>query len=171
MKDEIKEIINQLEIVARKHTIEVYEDGSKIETMPASVVDELRLNNYSSKILLDYITNLQEEIHKKEAMYDSLAVDYRLSQEENDILKRDIEAMKHNYNLLVRCIENGESMTQKFENGLTYQDYKSRNEKAIEYIHNHQPVFELSNKEQIQEWFEKEYYIELLNILNGGDEE
>lgn len=55
-------------------------------------------------------------------------------QEENDILKRDIEAMKHNYNLLVRCIENGESMTQKFENGLTYQDYKSRNEKAREMI-------------------------------------
>ena len=59
MNNEIKEIINQLEIVARKHTIELCEDGSKIETMPASIVDELRLNNYSSKILLDYITNLQ----------------------------------------------------------------------------------------------------------------
>lgn len=61
MKDEIKEILNQLEIIARKHTIEVCEDGSKIESMPASVVDELRLNNYSSKLLLDYITNLQEK--------------------------------------------------------------------------------------------------------------
>jgi hypothetical protein len=61
MKDEIKEILDQLEIVARKHTIEVCEDGSKIETMSASVVDELRLNNYSSKLLLDYITNLQHE--------------------------------------------------------------------------------------------------------------
>ncbi len=64
MKDEIKEILNQLEIVARKHTIELCEDCSKIETMSASVVDELRLNNYSSKLLLDYITNLQEEKDK-----------------------------------------------------------------------------------------------------------
>ena len=53
------------------------------------------------KPLLDYITNLQEE---------------------NGRLKRDIEAMKHNYNLLVRLIENGESMTQKFENALTGGD-------------------------------------------------
>lgn len=43
-------------------------------------------------------------------------------QEENDILKRDIEAMKHNYNLLVRLIENGESMTQKFIKGLQGED-------------------------------------------------
>ena len=64
MNDEIKEILNQLEIVSIKHTIEVCEDGSKIETMPASVVDELRLNNYSAKLLLDYITNLQEENEK-----------------------------------------------------------------------------------------------------------
>ena len=46
---------------------------------------------------------------------------------------------------------------------------QKRNEKAIEYIHNHQPVFELSSKEQIQEWFEKEYYVNLLNILQGGN--
>lgn len=60
MKDEIKEILDRLEIVARKHTIEICDDGN-IETLPASIVDELRLNNYSSKLLLDYITNLQEE--------------------------------------------------------------------------------------------------------------
>ena len=42
MKDEIKEIIDKLEIVARKHTIEVCDDGN-IETMPANVIDELRI--------------------------------------------------------------------------------------------------------------------------------
>lgn len=42
--------------------------------------------------------------------------------------------------------------------------------KAIEYIHNNQPVFELSSKEQIQEWFEKEYYVELLKKLKGEEE-
>lgn len=60
----IEEILFDLEIVARKHTIEVREDIGKIETMPASVVDELRLNNCSAKLLLDYITNL-EEIRKE----------------------------------------------------------------------------------------------------------
>lgn len=48
-------------------------------------------------------------------------------------------------------------------------DLEIRINKAIEYIHNHQPVFELSSKEQIQEWFEKEYYVELLNILKGEE--
>ena len=42
--------------------------------------------------------------------------------------------------------------------------------KTIEYIHNHQLVFELSSKEQIQEWFDK-FYAELLNILRGEDNE
>lgn len=47
--------------------------------------------------------------------------------------------------------------------------YKKRCELAIEYIHNNQPVFELSSKEQLQEWFEKEYYVELLKILKGEE--
>ena len=50
-----------------------------------------------------------------------------------------------------------------------YDKLQQRIDKAIKYIHNHQPVFELSSKEQIQEWFEKEYYVELLNILQGDD--
>lgn len=60
MSEETKKILFQLEIVARKHTIKVTDTGN-IETMPASVVHELRLNNYSAKILLNYITNLQKE--------------------------------------------------------------------------------------------------------------
>ena len=48
-------------------------------------------------------------------------------------------------------------------------ELQNRINKATNYIHNHQPVFELSSKEQIQEWFEKEYYVELLNILQGSD--
>ncbi len=82
MSDEIKEIINQLDIVAGKHTIEVCEDGSKIETMPASAIDELRLNNYSSKLLLDYITNLQTI----EREYSSLLSENAELQQENDRL-------------------------------------------------------------------------------------
>ena len=89
MSDEIKQIINRLEIVARKHTIKVCEDGSKIETMPASVIDELRLNNYSSKLLLDYITNLQQKYEK--ADYDR----HKLFEEKNRLNNIINELEKH----------------------------------------------------------------------------
>ena len=49
------------------------------------------------------------------------------------------------------------------------KELEDRIDKAIEYVNNHQPVFELSNIKQIQEWFEKEYYVELLKILKGSD--
>ena len=99
MSDEIKEIINQLEIVARKHTIQVCEDGSKIETMPASAIDELRLNNYSSKLLLDYITNLQTI----EREYSNLLSENAELQQENDDYKSKVEkAVKLIHNELDR---------------------------------------------------------------------
>ena len=73
---------------------EILDDLLFTTTLPNASV---KLNKEKLNQLKNYITNLQEE---------------------NDILKGDIEVMKHNYNLLVRCIENGESITQKFENGL-----------------------------------------------------
>lgn len=116
MKDEIKEIINDLQRVADR---KCYPE----DILCGSIAQEW----------VDYITNLQEENERVSNLY----------------------------------------QTYEEANGLwikKYEDYKSRNEKAIEYIHNHQPVFELSSKGQIQKWFEKEYYVELLNILNGGDD-
>ena len=47
-------------------------------------------------------------------------------------------------------------------------DLQQRIDKAIEYIHNHQLVFELSSKEQIQKWFD-EFYRDILNILRGEE--
>ena len=109
MKDEIKEIINQLEIVARKHTIEVCEDGSKIETMPASVVDELRLNNYSSKLLLDYITNLQEELEEEKRIEQASLDTITNLQEEVEDLREDNYA----YHQLIK-IQNKREYRSKF---------------------------------------------------------
>lgn len=40
---------------------------------------------------------------------------------------------------------------------------------AIEYINNHQLVFRLSSKKQIENWFD-EFYKDLLNILNKGSD-
>ena len=45
-------------------------------------------------------------------------------------------------------------------------NYKSRIEKAVEYIQNHQLVFELSSKKAISQWFYM-FYKDTLNILNG----
>ena len=49
-------------------------------------------------------------------------------------------------------------------------DYKSRCEKAVEYIQNHQLVFELSSKKVISQWFDM-FYKDTLNILNGRSDE
>ena len=119
--------------------------------------------------LLDYITNLQEENERYKRIFEGKErfskimpddtdfiilskADYDRQQEENERLKKD--------NLLLIDYQD---MEQK------YDDYKLRNEKAIEYIKH--------------EWFKREQigishlsfsYDELqkiLNILNGGDEE
>ena len=92
-----------------------------------------------------------------------------------------IELTWEETHLLLNYITNLKQEKQEMKNGWQQEVYnkdeilnrwyetQGRIDKAIEYIHNHQPVFELSNKEQIQEWFEKEYYVELLNILQGDD--
>ena len=91
---------------------------------------------------------------------------------------KEIERLKNGYcKLKVKC-NNGEcdctneeydGMAQSNMKGaLKLEHYKSRIDKAIEYIHNHQLVFELSSKKQIQYWFD-EFYKDLLNILKGSD--
>lgn len=40
---------------------------------------------------------------------------------------------------------------------------------VIDYINNHQLVFRLSSKKQIENWFD-EFYKDLLNILNKGSD-
>jgi hypothetical protein len=97
MKDEIKEILDNLKYTAKKHTIQVLENGGKIEHCPQEIETELRLNTYSANILYDYITNLQEENERVSNLY----------------------------------------QTYEEANGLwikKYEDYKSRNEKAIELL-------------------------------------
>ena len=189
MKDEIKEIINQLEIVARKHTIEVCEDGSKIETMPASVVDELRLNNYSSKILLDYITNLQEKLKvsqtnektyrlemqditkilglEEHTTFDEVKEYATNLQEEKDKFKE--YAKNYLKSKIDRKNEELEFVKTKFieEHNKCY-DYKSRNEKAKSLTNR---TIEIIKQ---QPSGNDEWILERLNGINyclGGDEE
>ena len=109
MKDEIKEILDK---------------------MPKSITKILSIPSKDAKILLDYITNLQEE---------------------NKRLKKD--------NLLLIDYQD---MEQK------YDDYKSRNEKTIEYIRS------LCYIESKNEWFTYGDDLSpehIVNILQGSDKD
>ncbi len=64
MTEKIKEILNNLRYTAKEHTIQVLENSGMIESCPQQIPTEMRLNSYSAKILLDYITNLQQENEK-----------------------------------------------------------------------------------------------------------
>ena len=124
----------------------------------------------------EYATNLQEELKEYKMLFDAFSkrpYAHRYLEEKKkelgnkNIIGLDSEMIYKDYYDLQE--ENKQTKLLKEKYQLEKEVYKLKNEKAIEYIHNHQPVFELSNKEQIQEWFEKEYYIDLLNILNGGE--
>ena len=183
MNDDIKEILDKLEIVARKHTIEVCDDGSKIETMPASIVEELRLNNWSAKLLLDYITNLQHT----EDLYNQLLKDYDELQQENEKLKNIISSVKEDFLNANNELTNLQQKLEEYKDTETYskrflykankdrlnanlelvkelEGYKSCCEKVVEYIKEHTTSFGDVFIPASESWY-------LSDILNGGSDE
>ena len=80
----------------------------------------------------------------------------------NDEIKEILEALDN-----TACCPYHDDMCKKAKNYITNlqqenEDYKSRCEKAIEYI----------NKNKHLNWYVESLFTdELLNILNGGDEE
>ena len=104
------------------------------------------MNDEIKKILLDYITNLQQE---------------------NERLKEDNkEEIKINYMFVSKC----DSLNVQL------QDYKSRIEKAVEYIEN-TPLYEttydynMEEELEIQNVSDETASNKLLNILNGRSDE
>jgi len=120
--------------------------------------------------ILDYITNLQVEINKLTAESTEWESKCYNLQEENERLKNGYCELK------VKC-NNGEcdctneeydGMVQANMKGkLLLEDYKSRNEKAIEYIKSIEYEDGFTNK--MVYYDEDETCIELLNILQGSD--
>ncbi len=168
MTDEIKEILDKLETVAGKHTIEVREDGSKIERMSAYAVNELRLNNFSSKILLDYITNLQERKITKEDVdkyfeenmcvsFDKFIENWNEQEEWANYYKKENERL------------NAQIKKRNVINEYISNDYRLRNKKAIENI---DLVIELIKQQSTED---DSWILNKLNgfkyLLNGGDKE
>ena len=117
MNDEIREILDYLK---NDDYSPVFVDEGCDDT-PYKLFDEIEV-----KLLLDYITNLQKEIQKKEAMYDSLAVDYRLAQEENERLK-----IKCDFLVGKKLAEIDKNAKQIKIKAIEHEDYKSKVEKAI----------------------------------------
>jgi DNA repair exonuclease SbcCD ATPase subunit len=144
------------------------------------------------KILLDYITNLEQENERLKQLCDKYEEEHNTTfnewketitdkyqtlkdlQEENERLKENNKKKtsrcterNHRIRSCQRIIERRNKKISKLE------DYKSRNEKAIEYIKQNSKCGGsfIDNKfviEYIDEIFNG---MELLNILNGDDEE
>jgi len=176
MKDEIKILRKKDNIGGREiEIISIEEQAIDILRQFANIKEdeeieiEIPLNNVC-QIVLDYITNLQVEINKLTAESTEWESKCYNLQEENERLKNGYCELK------VKC-NNGEcdctneeydGMVQANMKGkLLLEDYKSRNEKAIEYIKSIEYEDGFTNK--MVYYDEDETCIELLNILQGSD--
>ena len=150
MNNEIKEILNNIEYVADIFKVHI-KDGYKVaEEIPSNMAKELRLNNYSAKKLLDYITNLQQENERLKQDYINVR---------NYIKMRNVSAEVEDKALLYNIeLEN--------INKKKYLDYKSRCEKAIEYIDKHKKkMYKSRNKITMF------ILMKLENILQNGSDD
>jgi hypothetical protein len=129
---------------------------------------EYKLKPKQCVILYDYITNLQKEneLHNK------------ILKDANDVLNIQAQKGNYNYDSYMLGLYNGmemivslfEQREPKFKSGkdikfLHETDYKSRNEKAVEYIKNTTLYGFRSGKTLLSNYLD-----DLLNILQGGDE-
>jgi len=148
---EIEELLNKLEYASEcdDFIIEIRKDRAKLLL---SYIEQLEKENDRLKkdysiivnencdylLLEKKVEQLEEEIHKKEAMYDSLAVDYRLSQEQNEQLETDYKEANES----VTWWANRFSAVERDNRNL-----KNNRDKAIEVIDLITPeLWNISNK-------------------------
>jgi len=81
-------------------------------------------------------------------------------------LEKEIKKMNKEIELLYKKLDAQDKIID--EQALEMAQLKEDKKKAIEYIQNHQLVFELSSKKQISSWFDM-FYKELLEILGDND--
>ena len=122
-------------------TNEIKEILEDLKTFDENSGCPYELSGKDCKLLLDYITNLQKENERLNNGFCELKV--KCNNGEIDCTNEEYESM----------------IQANMKGSLLLDDYKSRNEKAIEYIENDLKSFLYSIE-----------YKTLLNILNGGDE-
>lgn len=133
MKDEIKEIIDRLERIDHKEYI-------AFEFADSATFDEMARCFEERKKLADYITNLQEE---NEGLHTRIKTIKRRRKAQTAKMRKYREEITNKQNSIV--------------------DYKSRNEKANEYIKEHTNNF--------VEYLDVYETKELSNILEGDKDE
>jgi hypothetical protein len=179
MNDEIKEILNNADSSTKFKMVD--EDGTEKEMNIAGLIEQLLNDN---KNLLDYITNLQYKYENQIHRYKNLKNYTTNLQEENERLKANYKNDKSHqvnfdyfqllYNkyskdtiiddLVYKC-EDLYNLKKSYDKAIIkYGDYKSRNEKAIEHIKEHQLIYTSQYEE------ESNFDNHLLDILNGDDE-
>jgi len=128
----------------------------------------IKLNKEKLNQLKDYITNLQQENERLKLEIERLN-DVLVHKPDEKITLKTQDG-KEMFIIQSERIDMQEELNKANMQLMTQlQDYKSRCEKAVEYIQNHQLVFELSSKKVISQWFDM-FYKDILNILNGSDE-
>ena len=136
------------EILDRLERIDHKENKTAFEFADSGTFDEVARCFEERKKMADYITNLEQE---------------------NYIVQTNIEILKNKIYGKDEYIE----ILEKSK-----EDYKSRIDKAIEYIKEYVPIINnnlFTKEHQLERYKEKEKYNEkfineLLNILNGDDE-
>lgn len=168
MNNEIKEILDNIEYVADIHKVHIKDDYKVAEEIPSSLAKELRLNSYSAKLLLDYITNLQQN---QENISDSLSYDLavaRINELEN-ILNKIMASDGETTTPILDLINENEKLNHIIEKqdrdiaaiSKGNKKLKSRIEKAVELLKRYTDN-------------ESNYYVpvfELIDILNGRSDE
>ena len=171
MNDEIKEMLDYFQ-----KDVDKYEESKKY-LMQKYGYDEETIDNIcqherhiNTKKLLDYITNLQQR-------FDSLMEAHKICDELNEDLQEENKR-------LLKQIENIslDEANIRADILLEQQDYKSRIEKAVEYIKKHHAMYFPSGCGDVIKYvpleFQRDYYENgitftetenLLDILNGKE--
>ena len=153
MKDEIKEILDKLKSTTNSKMDFTYTIIQKLE----------------AKSLLDYITNLQEELKSANESISWWQNRFNAVEKENGRYKKIFEGkerfskiMPDDTDFIILSKSDYDRQQEDIELGLI--DYKSRNEKAIEYMSNYIEVEDAPINERIKTEFK-----EVIRLLTGGD--
>ncbi len=184
MKDEIKEMLQEI-----KETVDSYLETYKLKD--DMMYDTINYKASQWYALLDYITNLQEENErlKKEIPspdnYVPIENQMRISSVSHEINYQYFKILYEKAtkdividDLVYKC-EDLDNLRQSYEKlYIEKEDYKSRNEKAIEYLEKYDvfkeftfPLMKRDEENQVKSsidyQFKKDLKKNLLNILQG----
>lgn len=175
MKEEIKEILDDLRKTADNTFFIVWGSQEELDKAPRYTANFLSINDRQAKLLLDYITTLQEE-NKEAHDFDKTMKDIkdnliaRINRQETEIERLKQELFDFKQNIYIEKAEIPQKLTQnksfmELYDIPTYEDYKLRIDKAIEYIN----TLDYENEEtyDIGEYVRNE----LLEILEGSGKE